>query len=88
MTPDNISGLTSVVVSVKLKSHQKMPQNGVGSMQGKNTRNMVIGYWLLVSMVPFAASFLAEPMVQSSHPPLVAKIQAKIYSGTNNASGS
>ena len=33
---------------------------------------------VLVSLVPFTASFLAEPMVQSSHPPLVAKIQAKI----------
>ena len=43
---------------------------------------------VLVSLVPFTASFLAEPMVQSSRPPLVAKIQAKIYSGINNASES
>ena len=48
----------------------------------------LLGLWSLVSLVPFTASFLAEPMVQSSHPPLVAKIQAKIYSGTNNASES
>ena len=46
--------------------------------------------WVMVmgGLVPFAASFLAEPMAQSSHPPLVAKTWAKIYSGTKNASGS
>ena len=30
----------------------------------------VFGLWSLVSLVPFTASFVAEPMVQSSHPPL------------------
>ena len=44
--------------------------------------------WVMGGLVPFAASFLAEPMAQSSHPPLVAKTWAKIYSGTKNASGS
>ena len=46
------------------------------------------GLWVMGGLVPFAASFLAEPMAQSSHPPLVAKTWAKIYSGTKNASGS
>ena len=51
-------------------------------------RKTVYGLWVMGGLVPFAASFLAEPMAQSSHPPLVAKTWAKIYSGTKNASGS
>ena len=40
------------------------------------------GLWVMGSLVPFAASFLAGPKAQSSRPPLVAKTWAKIYSGT------
>ena len=89
-------------MSIRVKTFRLLPHSQVcilavsWSLLPRERTNMLSSYflggyvchWSLVILVPFAASFLAESMVQSSHPPLVAKIQAKIYSGTNNASES